>query len=93
MIWIPVTKQMPQAESPVLVTLDTPNRVVVIARWIPKFYYQDVGDFEGDSEYCEKDDLYYWPGGWYEESMESEISYCLSYNVLAWMELPEPYRG
>lgn len=41
-----------------------------------------------DADYCEDDDQYYCPEGWYEDLWEGECFYPLS-GVVGWQKLPE----
>lgn len=88
-----IADKKPEPDKRVFITIGAPRPYVTIARWIPKFYMEDMGDFEGDTEYCERDYSYYWPSGWYEEMLETEQVWRISDPVLAWAELPRPWSG
>ena len=78
----------PPALEAVLVVSD---RVIVRAKWIPRF--TQVEDMSGDDifgEYCEDDDCYFWPEGWYEWNNEEETHRLLVGNKepTHWVALP-----
>jgi hypothetical protein len=88
--WLSAQDCMPTPEHPVLAVYDTKyGRFIVRAMYIPRFHKEDIGDYEGDCEYDEDNDEYYWPEGWYEWSQEAEINYKLGEKVTHWMELPK----
>ncbi len=53
----------PPAEMAVLVSN---GHSALRAMWVPKHSREDVGNFQGESEYAEDEDTAYWPEGWYE---------------------------
>lgn len=88
--WTLITDEMPKTKGRVLVTSEgyKGRRFVQVARWVPKYSEEATGDDSGlDHEYDEDKDEYYWPEGWYEESLESEMCWQLT-SVIAWMPLP-----
>ena len=67
------------------------NRLIVRAKWIPRFTKVDQGSCEDDfGEYCEEDDCHYWPEGWYEWNSKDETHWILSgkEEPTHWMVLP-----
>lgn len=103
--WIPVTERYPDPEKKVLVLIDREEQkdkiygqrryCVTLAIWVPKFcrseddyWYED-----GDMDYSDEKNEYFWPEGWYEWTVEGEVSYRLSDPVTHWMECPLPTNG
>ena len=61
------------------------------AMWIPKFHSADIGDYDGDTDYDEDTDTYYWPEGWYEWNLSDDTNYFVSeIEITHWMKMPEP---
>lgn len=59
-----------------------------VAEWIPKYYR--IGDwdaYEGDLDYSEELDEYYWPVGWYENQYTPDINWLIPDPVVAWKEI------
>lgn len=60
------------------------------AYYVPKFCLtEDNFEFEGDYDYCEENDLFYVPQGWYEANEMEEINWKVDFEILCWWELPE----
>ena len=90
MEWIDARKIKPEPETPVLAVIDKKNPRVVRACWIPANTIDtSYMAFEGDTEYNEDDDTYYWPEGWYEWNEIEEMHWSLGDGVSHWMPLPE----
>lgn len=91
--WMPVGERMPQAMQPALATVLENNRLFVVrAVYAPKFGVEDYGTFQGDTDYHEERDCFYWPEGWYEWNEHEDTHWRVDGEVLAWMPLPEPYK-
>ncbi len=95
--WIPCSERMPS--ETVIVTVETKTfkrRYVCEAVWIPRWTWKaSFDEWEDCSEYKEDDDEYYVLEGWYERVHNwDEYAYVgIDDNVIAWMPLPELYRG
>ena len=91
--WIRVEDEMP-GNGPVLAVVsrlhDSKRSAIIRAAYVEKFTIEANGDFEGDTDYDEKNDIYYWPEGWYEWNEYEEIHWCVSDPVTHWQYLPEP---
>ena len=93
MEWID-TKTPPKPNHPVLVCIqDTSNsgkvrRFVSLAAWVPRFFEEDEGNYEGASEYNEENDTYYWPEGWYEEHFYDGTHWRIDGTVTYWAAVP-----
>ena len=61
---------------------------VIRARWIPKHFEEDYDNYNGDSDYCEEKDTYYWPEAWYETNHYEEVNWKVDDKVIGWMPLP-----
>jgi hypothetical protein len=89
MEWIPINNKYPEAGKPVIVAAKDGNRKVILrAAWIPK-HFEDGGNYDGDCDYDEEKDAYYWPEGWYEWNDCDETHWNIDGEVVAWMLLPE----
>jgi hypothetical protein len=83
--------QKPQPGIPVLARYfnDQNNQRIVKAVFIPKYFMEDDGESDLDSDYLEANDNYYWPQGWYEVSENHEPDYMLMHDkVIDWMPMP-----
>jgi len=94
MNWTPVDQKMPHPGRPVLVRLDNPDHTHITwarACWIPRFYQVSNGDdYSGDDlDYSEKDDIHFWPEGWYEWNQYEETHWKLGNDVTVthWREV------
>lgn len=90
--WISVDEK-PKEGKPVLICVENEykNRFVLRATWIPRYSMTtDDADYEGDADYNEENDHYYWPEGWYEWNLYEEIHFCVDGTVIAWQPLPQP---
>lgn len=93
---VPVTERLPANKvgkygiSELTVVLCTDGK-----EWYKAYYVrhhevncEDMG-YEGDGEYDEETDSYYWPEGWYECSSENEdTDWALGAKITHWMPLP-----
>lgn len=91
MQWIDAAAAKPKALEPV-VACYTENGRQLWARavWVPKFFKEDDGTFQGDTDYHEGSDTNYWPKGWYEWNWCDETHWLLPEEVTQWasVELP-----
>ena len=91
MNWISTKERMPEPETPVLVFfLENKRRCWTRAEWVPKFHCEDLGGYEGDTEYSEEYDANYWPEGWYEWNHQEETHWKLDAEILFWAEVELP---
>ncbi|MCW8932142.1 MAG: DUF551 domain-containing protein, partial [Gammaproteobacteria bacterium] len=74
--WISVDDMLPKS-IPVLVYGKNEYKTgrTLRAMWIPKFSNTDIGDYDGDTDYSEELDEYFWPEGWYEWNECDDINY------------------
>lgn len=91
--WIPVTERMPEPGEPILALLERPpewkqRHTRIRAMWIPQFFDSDLGEYDGDADYNEEKDEYYWPEGWYERNEFDERCWAVDGTVIAWQPLP-----
>lgn len=92
--WIPVGERMPETLRPVLATVHNGGgrAFVIRAGYAPKFTVEERGYYEGDPDYHEERDCYYWPEGWYEWNECEETHWQVNGEVLAWMQMPDAYK-
>lgn len=101
--WIPVTERLPQSETIVLVSALTKGftyRHTLMAAHIGhhEFTTEEYGwqEYEGETEYDEKEDCFWIPECWYEvNAVEDNGNWVIDsdYEVTHWMPLPEPPKG
>jgi hypothetical protein len=62
----------------------------VRARYVPKHHEEQGFDVDDWTDYNEKDDLFYWPEGWYELQSHGgdEMLWHLTGGAEYWMHLP-----
>jgi hypothetical protein len=96
MEWVPVTPEtMPEIQKnrycePTIV-LATDGKIVARAAYVPKFTINcEDQDYDGDQDYNEIEDKYYWPEGWYEWNDCEETHWMINAKITHWMPLPEP---
>lgn len=95
--WIPCSERLP--EDTVIVTVETKtfkHKYVCEAVWVPRWSKKaEYDNWEDCSEYNEDEDEYYVLEGWYERVHNwDEYSFVgIEDDVIAWMPLPEPYKG
>lgn len=89
--WICVSDAMPKQSVPVIVCgLNEHHKIRRLrAIWVPKYSIEEQDDFTGEPDYNIKEDVYYWPEGWYEFNEYEEIHWLIQFPVLYWMNLPE----
>ena len=94
--WTPIEKGLPKTGDPVLATCKSNHgEYVCKAAWI-ECLTLETGSWDSErSEYNEEDDEYYAAEGWYEYiSNWYDYQYIgIDDEVIAWMPLPEPYKG
>lgn len=90
--WIKSKDTLPRTNQVVLACVN-PNgsfRFICRAERIYRFSVEDDGDhYQGEPDYCEKTDTYYWPEGWYEWNYYEETHWKIDGEVTHWMALPE----
>lgn len=73
--WTHATEK-PEDSKRVLLRLSDGD--IIRAMWVPKFTKEDNGNYEGDCDYDEVGDCYYWPEGWYEWNRNEEVHWAVS---------------
>lgn len=82
---------LPQPGKKYLVKVQTKLGHIIhtTAEWIPKYFrLGDYDEFEGDLDYSEELDGYYWPEGWYENQYTPDTNWLIHDPVVAFMEIP-----
>ena len=100
--WIPVS-ELPNDNREVEVTCEVRRldgkkyRYTCHASYVHRYSIESTSycNWEECDEYNEEEDKYYALPGWYERVRNwGDYSYCaIEDHVLAWRELPEPYKG
>ena len=99
--WIPVS-ELPNDNREVEVTCEVKRldgkkyRYTCHASYVHRYSIESTdNNWEGCDEYNEEEDKYYALPGWYERVRNwGDYSYCVIEDyVLAWRELPEPFKG
>ena len=89
--WIPVSERMPETGVAVLVVYVPRHSARTVARafHFPK-YYEEASSYDGDPDYSEEKDEYYYPEGWYEANHCDEMNWAMGdeNRVTHWMPLP-----
>lgn len=93
--WIATNARMPEAGQIVLahyMNAHGKNRIIR-ATWIAENSEESIDDMDELGVYCEADDTYYWPEGWYEQ-IDNWSDYCAVVvnegEITHWMPLPAP---
>lgn len=95
--WRPVAGgEWPPAGTPVLAVVwdgepaSSGRRHVVRAKYVPRFTTPCSSfEYDGDVDYDEESDEYYWPAGWYEwNDAGDSVHYQISDQVTHWAALP-----
>ena len=86
-------KEKPERQQRVLVLCKASwGNYVSIAEYIPKLTVPEeifmAEEFWGEGDYCEKDDAYYTPEGWYESSFVSDYNWKITDKIIMWEPLP-----
>lgn len=76
--WIPCNERLPKEDARYLVQMS--YGIMRVLSWANILEKVDDFDFRNEKH-----------SGWYE--YDSEWGYCEIYEVVAWMPLPEPYKG
>lgn len=84
--WSVTEEAMPESKSQVLAWFGDKQRVALYVG--PKSISTEDRSYDGDAEYDEATDTFYWPEGWYcfEDGMEMWMSSCSKPSH--WMPLP-----
>lgn len=83
-MWIDSRVKMPQSGVAVLGVVDGK---VLRVQYVAKYEIDDVGNYNGDPDYCEANDTYYWPAGWYEWNEYEETHWAVDGYVTHWQLL------
>jgi len=88
--WIPVSERLPESGTYVIAFVDRGNKWTrrIRAMYAAKFTEETMRGDEDAIEYCEADDNYYVPEGWYEANEYEETHRKVSDPVTHWMPLP-----
>ena len=84
--WISVTDRLPESGVPVLAAAE--STVVRAIYAAPKAINCDDYSYEGDTDYDEATNTYYWPEGWCEWNEHDDIHWRIDDAVTHWMPLP-----
>ena len=93
--WVSVSERLPEQPKncycePAIV-LATDGKTVARAAYVPKFTINcEDQDYDGDQDYNEAEDKYYWPEGWYEWNDCDETHWMINAKITHWCLLPEP---
>ena len=96
MKWIDIKEQGPEHGKNVLVFYKTEigRDLILISAYFGKYELRsNDDDFGDDTDYCEDEDEYYAPEGWYEYSEHNdEYSYIYfsGIEITHWSDMPEP---
>ena len=90
--WIDASQKPPHSTNVLVNTYDG----ITVAQWVPRHCVEDTGNYDGDTDYDESGDVYYWPEGWYERRIAEDFtgnSYqFIVTQVTHWQALPETPR-
>jgi len=85
--WNDVSEQMPDSQHTVLIAVKG-NKIPIRAMWVKEFDLSaEDWEYNGDEDYNEEDDKFYWPEGWYEWNEMEEVHWMCK-EVSHWKELP-----
>lgn len=60
------------------------------AAYVHKHTIEDENDdYCGPVDYCEENDMTYWPEGWYEWNEMEDTHWMVDFQILGWQPLPE----
>jgi hypothetical protein len=90
--WTPATKK-PASGRIVLATYlnDLGMPRIVRAAWVAENTEEAASDNDDFSVYCEADDTFYWPEGWYEQidNWDDYSAVLINHKVTHWRPMPE----
>ncbi|HZF69839.1 hypothetical protein [Sulfuricurvum sp.] len=98
-VWISTDDEMPKAGQIVFAYMENNVELaekvfefhdVIRAVYYPKFHMECNGDFDGDVDYDEEKDEYYWPEGWYEWNAVEDTHWLATKKAKLWMHIPVP---
>ena len=89
--WISVNESLPDKKCLAYYINEMGNKRTVCAKYTKK-YSEEAGSDDDWIEYCDADDTYYYPEGWYEiiDNWDDYNSVTINYQVTHWMPLPSP---
>lgn len=97
--WVNTNDEMPKAGQIVFAYMENDVELgekvfefhdVIIAVYYPKFYMECDGTFDGDCDYDEAKDEYYWPEGWYEWNSVEDTHWMATKKAKLYMHIPVP---
>lgn len=97
--WINTNDEMPKAGQIVFAYMENDVELgekvfefhdVIRAVYYPKFHMECDGNFDGDCDYDEAKDEYYWPEGWYEWNSVEDTHWMATKKAKLWMHIPVP---
>ena len=103
--WIPCSERLPENRVDVLICYREWQKYAkryvytIVNGWYARKYSvkENVfSEWEMDSDYKEDEDEFYIPEGWYEFTTQGNgdlMNWFINAEVIAWMPLPEPYKG
>jgi len=89
--WLSVTDSLPQSCDPVIAfgkNSSGMNRIIR-AGYARKFELVTDSDDDDWGDYCDEQDEYYAPEGWYEWNDAEETHFAAEFEITHWMPLPE----
>jgi len=92
--WIPVSERLPESLQPVFAKVKTNGKIFITAaqyvapKTVLASNFLDDEYREGAEEYDEEIDDYWVVEGWWENSIEADVNWKLSGEVIAWRPLP-----
>ena len=89
--WISVKDGLPEKKCLAYYINEMGNKRTVCAKYTKKYTEESRSDDEW-IDYCETDDTYYYPEGWYEmiDNWDDYNFVTINYQVTHWMPLPSP---
>lgn len=77
----------PESDKPVLAIIES-GKYPVRVMWVKEYSISaEDWEYNGDEDYNEEDDKFYWPEGWYEWNEMEEVRWMCK-KVSYWKELP-----
>ena len=89
--WISVEDRLPDKKCLAYYANELGNARTVCAKYTKK-YSEEAGTDDEWIDYCEADDTYYYPEGWYEmiDNWDDYTFVTINHQVTHWMPLPSP---